>query len=170
MLQESMLLQSSELSKELCKTSLNMKAESPWNLPVLCISRHLAVSQKKRTFVRTVLVSVSQHTGTWNVKFGSWYFFKLVLWMIQVNTALRKGKYMKTMLWNERDRGRIYAIMPEFSLEVSGEPHKFFSQPTSRVKSSRNKHPTWMSGYIIRFPDIDKLIQIRDGYRYRIQG
>jgi hypothetical protein len=72
-----------------------------------------------------VLVSVSQHTRVWNVKFGPWYFFKLVLWMIQVNTALRKDKYMKTMLWNGRDRGRFYAIMPEFSLEVSGEPRKF---------------------------------------------
>jgi len=44
------------------------------------------------------------------------------------------------------------------------------SQPNSRVQSSRSKHPTWVFGYIIRFPGTDKLILIQDGYRYRMQG
>lgn len=60
---------------------------------------------------------------TWSL--GPGILSKRVLWMTQVNASLRKDKYVKTMLWNWRDRGRIYATMPEFSLEVSGETQKF---------------------------------------------
>jgi len=125
MLQQILLLPASDFSRKLRKTSLNMKAESPWDLPVLCISRQLAISQKTETFIRTVWYpfrSIPWHE-TWSLDPGT--LFKRVLWMPRVNTTLRKDKYMKTVLWNGRCCGRFYATMPEYSLEVSGEPQKF---------------------------------------------